>query len=50
VLLNDAEIAATPDGSIPSLKGQAVKPGTIRFAPASITFLTMPAAGNASCR
>jgi hypothetical protein len=50
VLLNGAEIAATPDGSLPTLEGQAVKPGTIRFAPASITFLTMPAAGNASCR
>jgi heparanase 1 len=50
VLLNGAEIAAAPDGSLPPLKGLAVKPGTIRVAPASITFVTMPTASNASCR
>jgi heparanase len=50
VLLNGAEMAAAPDGSLPALKGLAVTPGTMRFAPASITFLMMPTARNASCR
>jgi hypothetical protein len=50
VSLNGAELAAAPDGTLPALKGQAVKAGPLQFAPASITFVTMPAAGNASCR
>jgi hypothetical protein len=50
VLLNGAQLTAASDGSLPPLKGQAVKAGTLRFAPASVTFVTMPAAGNAGCR
>jgi len=49
VLLNGAEMIVAPDGSLPPIKGQTVKAGTIRFPPASITFLTMPGAKNASC-
>jgi heparanase 1 len=50
VLLNGAKLTAMPDGSLPSIKGQPVKAGSIRFEPVSITFLTMPTAGNAVCR
>jgi heparanase len=47
--LNESELQAAPDGSIPELKGQTVKAGTMRLAPASITFLTMPSARNKAC-
>jgi heparanase len=50
VLLNGAEMTAATDGSLPAIKGQAVKAGTLHFAPASIAFLTMPAAKNDSCK
>jgi hypothetical protein len=49
VLLNGTELQAASDGSVPEVKGQPVKPGTIRLAPASITFLTMPSARNKAC-
>jgi hypothetical protein len=49
VLLNGATMTAAADGSLPAIKGQAVKAGSLRIAPASITFVTMPTAGNASC-
>jgi hypothetical protein len=49
VLLNGAELQAQPDGSVPEFKGQPVKAGTIRLAPASITFLTIPSARNKTC-
>jgi hypothetical protein len=49
VLLNGAELQAQPDGSIPEFKGQPIKAGTIRLAPASITFLTIPSARNKTC-
>jgi heparanase 1 len=50
VLLNGAEMSAAADGSSRAIKGLRVEAGTIRLAPASITFLTMATAGNASCR
>jgi hypothetical protein len=49
VLLNGAALVAAPDGSLPAIKGRAEKAGTIHFAPASITFFTMSAAGNGGC-
>jgi hypothetical protein len=49
VLLNGVELEAAPDGSVPEFKGQPVKAGTLRLAPASMTFLTIPSAGNKSC-
>jgi hypothetical protein len=49
VLLNGVEVQAAPDGSVPELKGQPVKGGALRLAPASITFLTIKSAGNKSC-
>lgn len=50
VLLNGVEMKAATDGSLPPITSQAVKAGPMRVAPASITFVTLPAAGNASCR
>jgi hypothetical protein len=49
VSLNGTELKAASDGSVPQLKGQPVKAGTLRLAPASITFLTMASAGNKAC-
>lgn len=48
--LNGETLTASADGSLPTLKGHPVKAGTLRFAPASITFLTMRTAKNASCQ
>jgi hypothetical protein len=50
VLLNGAEVTVAADGSLPPIKGQTVKAGTIHVPPASITFLTMPGAKNANCK
>jgi heparanase len=49
VLLNGAELEAARDGSVPEFKGQPVKAGPLRLAPASITFLAIPSARNKSC-
>jgi hypothetical protein len=49
VLLNGAELEAASDGSVPEFKGQPVKAGALRLAPASITFLTIKSARNKSC-
>jgi hypothetical protein len=43
-------LTAKTGGSLPPIKGRAVKAGAIRFAPASITFLTLSPAADASCR
>lgn len=48
--LNGTELSAKPDGSLPALDGLPVKPGTLRLAPASITFVTLPTAANAGCK
>jgi len=50
VELNGSELKLDPDGNLPSLSGVATRPGTMGLAPASITFLEIPAAGNSSCR
>jgi heparanase 1 len=49
VLLNGTGLQAASDGSVPELKGQPVKAGTLRVAPASISFLTLPSARNKAC-
>jgi hypothetical protein len=49
VTLNGSELQTKPDGSIPVIEGQHVAAGTIHLGPASITFLTIPSAGNKSC-
>ena len=50
VMLNGVELQPAPDGSIPLIQGQPFSRGTVRLAPASITFLTAPSAGNKNCR
>jgi len=49
-LLNGTELHAGADGSLPPIEGKPEQAGTLRLAPASLTFLTFPAAGNTSCR
>jgi len=50
VQLNGMELKLSVDDSLPELKGVATRAGQITFAPASITFLAIPKAENASCR
>jgi len=50
VLLNGSELTAEADGSLPFIKGQPFRAGSVRLPARSITFLTMPSAGNSSCR
>ena len=49
VLLNGVALQAGADGTVPEIKGQKVEAGVLPFAPASITFLTVPSARNKSC-
>jgi hypothetical protein len=50
VLLNGIALQAGEDGTVPETKGEKVNAGTIQLAPTSITFLTIPSAGNKSCK
>ena len=50
VELNGSELDVSANGDLPQLKGKAQSAGRVTFAPASITFLAFPNAGNASCR
>jgi heparanase 1 len=50
IQLNGAELALTSGGDLPALDGVPQASGQIALAPASITFLGVPAAENASCR
>ncbi len=50
VLLNGTELKAAADGSIRPLMASAVAKGSLRLAPASVTFLTFSSARNKSCR
>ncbi len=49
VLLNGQELRVAPDGSVPEYKGEEFKRGVVSFAPATISVLTLPDSGNASC-
>jgi hypothetical protein len=49
VLLNGAELKANADGSVRAIHLDVVKAGRVRLPPASVTFLTLPSAGNKSC-
>ena len=49
VELNGKELELGPGDSIPSLAGAPAHSGQIALAPASITFLAVPEANNASC-
>jgi hypothetical protein len=48
--LNGAELKLGPADSLPQLDGTSQPPGAVTLPPASITFLAIPAAHNASCR
>lgn len=49
VQLNGRTLALEPSDRIPALTGDATAAGTIAFAPATITFLTIAKAGNSNC-
>ena len=49
-MLNGQELKAEANGSLPSMKAAHVRPGAVTLAPLSITFLTIPSAGNVACR
>ncbi len=48
--LNGKRLELGPDDALPVLHGVGVHSGTVIFAPASITFLAFPKAGNAACK
>ena len=50
VELNGSELKLASNGDLPQLAGKRQSSGHVVFAPASITFLAMPNAGNAACR
>jgi len=50
VELNGSELDVSAEGDLPLLKGKAQSGGRVAFAPASITFLALPNARNASCK
>jgi hypothetical protein len=50
VELNGNELKPGSDGDLPQIKGTPQASGHIKFAPASITFLAIPNAGNVACR
>jgi heparanase 1 len=50
VELNGSELNLTSNGDLPQLTGEHQSSGHVVFAPASITFLAIPNAGNAACR
>jgi len=50
VELNGSELALGADDALPQLTGIRTRAGRLTFAPASITFLAVAKANNASCR
>ena len=50
VELNGSELKLEAGDAFPKLKGTAVHPGPVTFAPTSITFLAFPTANNANCK
>ena len=50
VELNGTPLALGKAGAVPATKGVPVKAGALSLPAASITFVALPAAGNASCR
>ena len=50
VQLNGRELAVGPGDTLPALPPARVQSGRVELAPASITFLAVPGAGNPSCR
>ena len=50
IQLNGSELKLGPNDELPALTGVPTETGRLTFAPASITFLAMPNAGNGSCQ
>jgi hypothetical protein len=50
VRLNGRVLRMTARNRLPPLAGAAVGAGTVKFAPATITFLAIPGAGNRACQ
>jgi hypothetical protein len=50
VELNGRALTLDADDALPGLRGARVDAGRMTFAPATITFVTIPSAGNAACR
>jgi heparanase len=50
VELNGKPLRLTSSGDLPQFGGEPIKVGRIRFAPTSITYLTIGNAGNANCQ
>jgi hypothetical protein len=50
VMLNGRPLALGANDQLPSVDGEATAPGSLSFAPASITFLAVPSANNNVCR
>jgi hypothetical protein len=50
VRLNGIALSLTEAGDLPRLAGMATAAGEVMFAPATITFLAVPAAANPACR
>jgi heparanase len=50
VELNGSELQVTADGDLPQIVGKSQSSGNVKFAPVSITFLSIPNAHNASCK
>jgi hypothetical protein len=50
VELNGKPLRLTSSGDMPKLRGKPVNAGRLRFAPASITYLSIPSAGNTNCQ
>jgi hypothetical protein len=50
VRLNGRLLTLSADGELPAIAGEATAADTMSFAPASITFLAVPAAGNGACQ
>jgi len=49
ISMNDRVLALNDKDELPPLEGIPMAAGTIRFAPATITFLSIPDAGNRNC-
>lgn len=50
VKLNGTELELGPDDALPNLSGAPIGAGDVTLDPATITFLTIPGAGNPTCR
>ena len=50
VQLNGTELALGPADALPTFEGASIAAGTVTLAPTTITFVTVPTAGNRACR